>query len=268
MRIIRFVDPQGQIHWGTPQGSQQARILSGDLFGQLTQTDQVATVSQLLAPLTPTNIFCIGANYAEHARESGHQRPERPIIFMKPTSSLNHPGQPILIPKCQMRGPEVDFEAELAVVIGKPAKNVPVEKALDYVFGYTCGHDVSARRWQKEGGGGQWIRGKGFDTFCPLGPVLVTKDEIPDPQTLDISFRLNGQVMQRSNTADMIFSVAFLISFISQDTTLLPGTVIMTGTPEGVGAARDPKVFLKAGDVAQVEIANIGVLENPVADAS
>ena len=160
----------------------------------------------------------------------------------------------------------MDFEAELAVVIGTRARNVSTEDALQYVFGYTCANDVSARRWQKHGGGGQWIRGKSFDTFCPMGPLLVTADEITDPQDLAIRSELNGQTMQSSNTHDMIFSVAQLIAFISRDTTLLPGTVILTGTPEGVGFARKPPVYLADGDTIEVIIEGIGTLVNTVCD--
>jgi 2-keto-4-pentenoate hydratase/2-oxohepta-3-ene-1,7-dioic acid hydratase in catechol pathway len=156
----------------------------------------------------------------------------------------------------------------LAVVIGRAAKNVPVEQALDYVLGYTCSNDVSARRWQKHGGARQWVRGKSFDTFCPLGPVLVTADEIPDPQVLDVRCLLNGATMQDGNTSDMIFTVAELIAHLSRDTTLLPGSVILTGTPPGVGVARKPPVYLAAGDLVRIEIEGIGVLENPVREAS
>jgi 2-keto-4-pentenoate hydratase/2-oxohepta-3-ene-1,7-dioic acid hydratase in catechol pathway len=161
----------------------------------------------------------------------------------------------------------VDYEAELAVVIGRRCRNVPVERALEQVLGYSCANDISARRWQKRGGGGQWVRGKSFDRFCPLGPVLVTADELPDPQRLSIECRLNGRLMQAGNSADMIFPVAELISRLSQDTTLLPGTLILTGTPPGVGFARQPPVFLAAGDRVEVRIEGIGRLENPVVEA-
>ncbi|MCB1775707.1 MAG: fumarylacetoacetate hydrolase family protein, partial [Gammaproteobacteria bacterium] len=174
------------------------------------------------------------------------------------------PGETIRIPAACEHGPEVDFEAELAVVIGKEARNVGVDEALRYVLGYTCANDVSARRWQKHGGGGQWVRGKSFDTFCPLGPVIVTADEIPDPQRLAIRSELNGEVMQSSTTADMIFSVAELVAFLSRDTTLAPGTVILTGTPEGVGFARKPPVFLDDGDTITISVGAIGTLSNPV----
>jgi 2-keto-4-pentenoate hydratase/2-oxohepta-3-ene-1,7-dioic acid hydratase in catechol pathway len=160
----------------------------------------------------------------------------------------------------------VDYECELAVVIGKVCKNASRQNALDYVLGYTCANDVSARDWQKQFGGGQWCRGKGFDTFCPLGPCLVTPDEIPNPNTLKIRTVVNGEVLQDWTTEDMIFDVPRLIEFLSGSTTLLPGTVILTGTPHGVGMARKPPRWLKAGDQVSVEIEKIGTLTNPVMD--
>jgi len=266
MRIVRFEDQQGQVQLGLDKGDNKAQLLEGELFGSLSPTDQVCDIRKRLAPLQPANIFCIGLNYREHAKESGSQLPGNPIVFMKPTSALNNPGDPIRLPKSVMDGPETDYECELAVVIGTAARDVSESDALNYVFGYTAANDVSARRWQKQGGGGQWIRGKGFDTFCPLGPVLVTADEIPDPQVLGISTTINGNVMQQSNTADMIFSVAQLIEFISRDTTLLPGTVILTGTPQGVGYVRRPQVLLTAGDEVTIELDKVGKLTNPVVD--
>jgi 2-keto-4-pentenoate hydratase/2-oxohepta-3-ene-1,7-dioic acid hydratase in catechol pathway len=267
MRIIRFLDEQGQEQFGQEVGAARARVLSGNLFGTLKATGQIAAVAKLLAPVSPPNIFCIGLNYREHAAESGMQPPENPVIFMKPTSALCHPCDPIRLPACQRHGPEVDYECELVAIIGREARNVPEDKALEYLLGYTCGNDVSARKWQRHGGGGQWIRGKGFDTFCPLGPALVTADEIADPQTLAIKTYLNGRIMQDHCTADMIFTVAQLISFLSQDTTLLPGTAIMTGTPQGVGFARQPPVWLQAGDEVTIEVEQIGKLSNPVVEA-
>ncbi len=266
MRIIRFLDEQGNTRLGQEVGEGRARILAGDFYGQFDLTDETASVAKFLAPVEPANIFCIGLNYREHAAESGAQVPESPVVFMKPTSALTNPNDPIRLPACQ-NDEEVDYECELAVVIGREARNVSEAEALDYVLGYTCGHDVSARHWQLKRGGGQWIRGKGFDTFCPLGPVLVTSDEIPDPQTLSIKTILNGQTMQDHTTGDMIFSVAQLISFLSQDTTLLPGTAILTGTPQGVGFARKPPVWLKPGDEVVIEIEKIGRLVNPVVAA-
>ncbi|MCC7203585.1 MAG: fumarylacetoacetate hydrolase family protein [Phycisphaeraceae bacterium] len=265
MRILRFQDPMGHTHYGSPADDRHADLLEGDLFTGLRPTNQRLTIGKLLAPLAPANIFCIGLNYRGHARETNAAIPEIPVIFMKPTSAVTAPASPIRIPACCTRGPEVDYEGELAVVIGKPARDVPAERAMDYVLGCTAAIDVSARKWQKNSGGGQWIRGKSFDTFCPLGPVLVTKDELADPQSLRLTTTINGQTMQDSTTSDMIFPIAQLIAFLSQDTTLLPGTVILTGTPQGVGFVRQPPVFLKPGDTVTVEIEKIGRLTCPVA---
>ena len=271
MRIIRFEDGQGRVCHGVDnqdvQGGAERRhveLLEGDPYSGFTITGETAVPARLLAPVIPTNIFCVGRNYVDHIDEFENSVPEHPILFFKNTASLNDPGAPVRIPKCEMRGPEVDYEGELAVVIGKPAKDVSEDEALNYVLGYTASNDISARRWQILGGGDQWCRGKGFDTFCPLGPSLLTPDEVPDPQNLTLQTRLNGEVMQDSNTSHMIHSVAALIAFLSQDTTLLPGTVILTGTPSGVGSARDPRIFLKDGDVIEVEIEKIGVLRNPI----
>ena len=263
MRIIRFEDEMGAVRLGRDMGNGAATVLEGGLFS-LNATARQARIVRLLAPVEPANIYCIGLNYREHAAEGGHDLPEMPVIFMKPTSSLNHPGEPIVLPKCCHHGPEVDFECELAVIIGTTGRDIPQDRALDHVFGYTCANDVSARRWQKQGGAGQWVRGKSFDTFCPLGPSLVTADELPDPQALGIKTTVNGQVMQDSNTADMIFSVAELIAYLSQDTTLLPGTVILTGTPQGVGFARKPPSWLADGDEVVIEVEKIGKLVNPI----
>ena len=160
----------------------------------------------------------------------------------------------------------MDYECELAIVIGRAAKNVSRKNALDFVLGYTAGNDVSARDWQKEGGGGQWCRGKTFDTFCPLGPVLVTTDEIPNPNALRIGTRVNGETLQDCSTSDMIFDIPTILEFMSASTTLLPGTVILTGTPHGVGMARIPRRWLAPGDIVEIEIEKIGVLRNPVAE--
>ena len=268
LRIIRFLDPNGQEHLGLDLSEGKADRITGDLFGAsggpVKGSGEILRVGKLLAPLAPINIFCIGLNYRKHANEGGVAIPNRPIVFMKPVTTLNHPGDPIRIPKVCQEEPETDFECELAVVIGKAGKDIAESQALDHVLGYTCAVDVSARLWQLKRGGGQFIRGKGFDTFCPLGPALVTTDEIPDPQTLRLTTTLNGQLMQDGHTSDMIFSVAHLISYISQDTTLLPGTVILTGTPDGVGFARNPKILLTAGDKLEVQVEKIGLLENPV----
>jgi 2-keto-4-pentenoate hydratase/2-oxohepta-3-ene-1,7-dioic acid hydratase in catechol pathway len=227
-------------------------------------TDEKAEVTKLLAPVQPTAIICIGLNYRQHATETGAKLPEYPIVFFKGINTLLNPGDPILLPT-HMKSDEVDYECELAVVIGRAGKNISRRNALDYVLGYTASNDVSARDWQIKRGGGQWSRGKSFDTFSPLGPVLVTRDEIPNPNELKIRTVLNGETMQDWNTNDMIFDVPTLIEFLSGSTTLLPGTVILTGTPHGVGMARKPPRWLKPGDQVEIEIEKIGVLKNPVA---
>jgi len=267
MRIIRFLDANGQIRFGHDCRNGEATLLSGDLFESLHDSGQRLRVAKLLAPVQPAAILCIGLNYRQHARETNAELPQYPVLFMKNPAALNHPGDPILLPSSCMDPPQVDFEVELAIVIGRAAKNVSAADALNYVFGYTIGNDVSARRWQKHGGGGQWVRGKSFDTFCPLGPELVTADLVADPQQLRLQCLLNGTLMQDANTADMIFSVAELIAYLSDGMTLLPGTVIMSGTPSGVGFARKPPVFLKPGDTLALKIENLGTLCNPVAEA-
>lgn len=260
MKIIRFIDHQGHTRLGFDFKDGTAELLQGELFGELKPMGTRTKVQSLLAPVTPPNILGIGLNYREHALQMGVELPEHPVMFMKPTTTIANPGDAILIPKCATDIPEVDYECELAVVIGKTARDVPVSQALQFVFGYTAANDVSARQWAKV----SRTRGKCFDRFCPLGPALVTADEIPDPQTLNLSTKLNGTLMQQGNTADMIFSVAELVSYASQDTTLLPGTLILTGTPPGAGVSRTPQVFLHPGDEVQVEVDMIGKLFNPV----
>ena len=265
MRIIRYSDPQGTIKLASQNADGSAHEIDGDIFGQFTVSSRLANVKKLLAPVQPTALMCIGLNYKRHAEEGKNPIPQWPVLFMKNPAAVQNPGDPIVLPT-KLKSTQVDYECELAVVIGKSCKNASKENALDYVLGYTCGNDVSARDWQKDFGGGQWCRGKTFDTFAPLGPALVLKDEIPNPNALKIKTILNGQSMQDWTTEDMIFDVRTLIAFLSGSTTLLPGTVIMTGTPHGVGAARKPPVFLKAGDTVTIEIEKIGALTNPVLD--
>ncbi len=196
---------------------------------------------RLIAPVpNPQKILCVGANYADHAAESGMAIPDEPIIFSKPPTALCGPDDTILLPKI---GAKVDYEAELVVVIGRQGKNVPQGQAMQHVAGYCCGHDVSARDWQKGKPGGQWTLGKGFDTFAPLGPYLVTPDEVGDPNNLRVQFRLNGETMQDSNTSQFIFQVDFLIAYISNVMTLTPGDLLYTGTPPGVGMAPSRRCF-------------------------
>lgn len=263
MKLLRYLDPAGVAHWGEllPDGS--ARELAGDPGTRLVATGRAAAIAQPLAPVVPTSIVCIGLNYRQHAAETGAKIPEHPIVFFKGVNTVQHPGAPILLPT-HLRSDEVDYECELAVVIGRAGKNIPRHRALEHVLGYTCCNDVSARDWQLKRGGGQWSRGKTFDTFSPLGPCLVTADELPDPNRLRLRTLLNGAVMQDSNTADMIFDVPTLIEFLSGSTTLLPGTVILTGTPQGVGMAQQPPRWLRPGDTVAIEIEGIGTLTNPV----
>lgn len=265
MRIARYLAPDGRTGLAAQHADGSLHELAGDLFGELAPTGRVVPPgAKLLAPLDPPNLLAIGLNYRKHAEEGGARKvPDRPMLFLKATSSLQHPGEPIEIPT-HRASTEVDYEAELAVVIGRRCKNVSRDRALDYVLGYTCANDVSARDWQIRWGGGQFCQGKSFDTFCPLGPVIVTRDEIPDPQTLRIRTLLNGETMQDWTTADMVFGVAELIEFLSGSKTLLPGTVILTGTPHGVGFARTPPVFLQPGDTVTIDIERIGALTNPV----
>ncbi|HEX4343790.1 MAG TPA: fumarylacetoacetate hydrolase family protein [Verrucomicrobiae bacterium] len=267
MKIIRYQNKHGEVGHAAQQSDGTAVKLTGDIYHTPQLTSEKVDVAKLLAPLTPTNIICIGLNYRQHAAETGAKIPEFPIVFFKSTGALQNPGAPILIPH-HLKSDEVDYECELAIVIGKTCKNVSRQQALEYVLGYTCANDVSARDWQIKRGGSQWCRGKTFDTFCPLGPVLVTRDEISNPNALRIKTLLNGQTVQDSSTGDMIFDVPTLIEFLSGSTTLLPGTVILTGTPQGVGMARKPPVWLKAGDSVSIEIEKIGTLTNPVANES
>jgi len=264
MRIVRFLCG-GKVHLGRQldAGAHTALRIDGDLLGSWRVTDEQLKIDKLLAPLVPTDILCIGLNYREHAAEGGFSLPQNPMLFIKAGNTLNNPFDPIPIPR---RSSEIDYECELAFVIGKTAKHVSREKALEYVLGYTAANDVSSRDWQREAklGGGQFARGKSFDGFCPLGPALVTPDEIPNPNQLRIRTLLNGKVMQDSSTADMIFDVPALIESLSSTMTLRPGDIVLTGTPQGVGAARKPPIWMRPGDTVIVEVEKIGSLENPI----
>lgn len=218
---------------------------------------------QFLPAVYPSKILAIGRNYAEHAAEGGSDLPAAPLLFNKLTNSLSAHDAPIVLPTISE---QVDYEAELAVIIGKPAKRVSEADALGYVFGYSLINDVSARDLQY--GDKQWTRGKGLDTFAPLGPFITTRDEIDDVQALKIEGLLNGNVMQSSNTSKMIFKVAYLVSYLSQGITLEPGDVIASGTPDGVGVFRKPPVLLKPGDVFEVRIEKLGTLRNSVVAAT
>jgi 2-keto-4-pentenoate hydratase/2-oxohepta-3-ene-1,7-dioic acid hydratase in catechol pathway len=214
--------------------------------------------------IIPPAIFCIGRNYADHAAEMKGQAPKRPVVFMKNPASVIGNGEPIIIPPiCREPHEQVDYEGELAVIIGTDCRDVDAADALGCVSGYAAANDVSARWWQKEGSGGQFIRGKSFDTFCPISEV-VPAASVEDPQNLQLTTQLNDQIVQESSTSHMIFTVAALIAELSRGTTLLAGTVLLTGTPAGVGMARTPPRFLRDGDVIRITIDGVAVLTNPV----
>lgn len=258
MKIAR-VSLNGEVFYGSVEDDIIKKI-KGDIFGDFEVTLDSYSMSdvKILAPMIPPNIIAIGLNYGKHANESNMKTTANPLIFLKATSSVIADGEAIMLPKIAPN--EVDYEAELVVIISKTAKDVEEKEALNYVLGYTCGNDVSARDCQLKLDT-QWARGKSFDTFCPIGPFIVTGI---DPNNISISACLNGVTVQNSNTNDMLFSVAQLVSYCSKNMTLLPGTIIMTGTPDGVGFARNPQLFLQKGDMIEVEIDGVGILCNHV----
>jgi 2-keto-4-pentenoate hydratase/2-oxohepta-3-ene-1,7-dioic acid hydratase in catechol pathway len=267
MKIVRYATLDGHTAYAAlhPDGSTTA-VEADSSVGPFRDMGAPVTVGPKLAPLEPRAIIGIGLNYRRHAEESGAKIPEYPVVFYKNPASVIGPDAAIELPRA-LRADAVDYEAELAVIIGPgPAKNLTPANALAAVAGYTAANDVSAREWQREPGrsGTQWSRAKSFDTFCPLGPVLVTADEIPDPNALRIQARVSGETLQDWRTDDMIFTVAELVAFLSGSSTLLPGTVILTGTPHGVGMARTPPRWLRPGDEVEIELEGVGVLCNPV----
>lgn len=258
MRIVRFKDQKENISYGFHEG-EKIEVAAGELLRGLKPSGRkiAAKDVKLLAPLEPCNLLAIGRNYKAHVEEGDADLPPAPLLFIKATSSVIGPDDPIVIPAIAPE--QVDYEAELAVVINKTARNVKEKDALKYVLGYTCANDVSARDCQTKDG--QWARAKSFDTFAPLGPWIETS---LDPFNQPIKCRVNGKVLQDANTSLMIFNVAFIISYLSAGMTLLPGTVIMTGTPAGCGFARKPPLWLEPGDTVEIEVSGIGVLSNPV----
>lgn len=258
MKLLRF--KQGSGAWYGLLEGDTITVLEGCPWERIERTGRQVGLAEveLLAPVEPPNVLALGLNYSPHAVESNMDLPERPLLFLKATTSVVGPGEAVVLPV--MAPAEVDYEAELCLVIGRSARHVSEAEALDYVLGYTCGNDVSARNCQLREDS-QWARGKSFDTFCPLGPWIETD---LDPDNLQISSRLNGQLMQKANTDELIFNCRYLVSYLSRAMTLLPGTVIMTGTPEGVGFVRQPPVYLQPGDVIEIEIEGIGTLSNPV----
>jgi 2-keto-4-pentenoate hydratase/2-oxohepta-3-ene-1,7-dioic acid hydratase in catechol pathway len=257
MKIVRFLR-NGQTEYGIVEDD-LIYPCEGDPFSGLARTPHAVAAHsvKLLAPVSPPNIICLGLNYRKHADEVGIAYPPEPLIFLKPTTAVCGPNDPIVLPDAFQDG--IDYEAELVVVIGKRVKNITEAEVPDAVLGYTVGNDVSNRTAQWKDG--QWARGKSHDTFCPLGPVIETD---LDPDNLDISCRVGGVTMQSSNTSNMVFPCKRIVAYLSQCMTLLPGTVIMTGTPEGVGYTRTPPTFLKAGQTAECIVQGIGTLTNPV----
>ncbi|MCL5105608.1 MAG: fumarylacetoacetate hydrolase family protein [Armatimonadetes bacterium] len=261
MKFVRFVSagfPQGT--YGVFADDSHIEVIAGGLFDPIEKTGKVVDESEItryLPPVNPPNLLAIGLNYVEHSKETQQKLPTEPLLFIKATTTVVGHGDDIVLPHVAPNG--VDYEAELCAIIGRTAKNVSEEEALDYVFGYTCGNDVSDRDVQFKDG--QWARGKSFDTFAPLGPYVVTDY---DPSSRRVISRLNGKVMQDGITSDMVFPVHKLVSYLSHCMTLPPGTIIMTGTPSGVGYTRTPPVYLKPGDISEVEVEGLGILRNKV----
>ncbi len=265
MRIARVAAEDGRIVFASPTEDPAVFTgLSGSWGAGFVPTGETLRPAKLLAPVEPVAIFAVGLNYRDHAIETGAPIPDHPVIFMKNIRAVIGPGEAIRLPR-RLRSDEVDSEAELAVVLGRDCRNATRAGAMEFVAGFTCANDVSARDWQRRPGR-QWCRAKSFDTFCPLGPWVVTPDELPRPLALEISGRINANILQQSNTSQMIFDVPALLEFLSADTTLPGGSVILTGTPHGVGMARQPPVWLQPGDRVTVAIAGIGALENPVVE--
>jgi len=256
------------VRLATSSGPKWAAI-SEDGFREVSWSQGVPSITggivtgRFLAPVEPTMIIGIGLNYGKHAEETNAKIPAHPVVFYKGIRSVIGPEDPIVLPRT-LRSDKVDYECELAFVIGRDARNVKAANALDYILGFTAANDVSARDWQKEWGGGQWSRAKSFDTFCPVGPALVTPDQLASYNNLRIITRVNGETLQDWTTSDLIFSVPELVEFLTGSTTLPAGTLVLTGTPHGVGMARTPPRWLQPNDFVEVQIAGIGVLRNPV----
>ncbi|KAL2828649.1 hypothetical protein BDW59DRAFT_42080 [Aspergillus cavernicola] len=275
-RLIRFLAKDGHVYYGDailPAGindiakATKAKVIKGDIFGQHRVTEQIAEVKLLLAPLARKDIRtvrCLGLNYEQHAKESNMPIPKYPVLFYKPITSTAGPTDDIPVPVMAQEGEGLDYECELVIIIGKEAKDVSESKALDYVLGYSVGNDVSHRDWQLKRGGGQWGLGKSFDGWAPFGPGIASSALIRDPNALRITTKLNGREVQSSSTKDMIFHVAQTVSFLSQGTTLSPGDLIFTGTPQGVGMGRKPALWLRDGDKVEVSLEGVGSCVNKV----
>jgi 2-keto-4-pentenoate hydratase/2-oxohepta-3-ene-1,7-dioic acid hydratase in catechol pathway len=268
-RIIRFIATDDITYFGEPNEQlTKAYKIIGNIFGSYTITGELLTVKTLLSPLSKDQvgtIRMIGMNYKKHCEEIKLQLPKWPCLFYKPSTAIIGNNHPIHVPRqAQIEGAKIDYESELVVVIGKEGKNIPAECALDYVLGYTIGNDISQRTWQIDRGGSQFNVGKMFDSWAPIGPVITTTNVIKNPNKLQIGSKVNGELRQQSNTSDAIFSVRQLIEHMSMGTTLLPGDIIFTGTPQGVGSGFNPPKWLRNGDKVQCFIQDIGILENDI----
>lgn len=261
MKYVRFRQEGKETYGIWEEGA--VELISGSPYQGATERTgakvSIDSITDFLPPIDNIpNVLCIGLNYADHAKEANMEVPKAPVLFLKTTTAVTAHKKPIILPKVAPH--EVDYEAELVVIIGKTARHVPKEKVSEYIFGYTCGHDISARDLQLREDV-QWSRGKSFDSFAPIGPFVETEY---DPSDMRVQFRLNGRTMQNLTTKDMMFDVPTIVSYLSKQMTLLPGTIIMTGTPPGVGFSRKPPVFMRPGDKAEVDIEGLGVLENIV----
>lgn len=266
MRVIRFVDTDGVTRMGavdrpvnTAEPPAAARVIEGDLFDSYRLTDDMVGVERILYPIDPPMILGIGSNYRGIFESSSRPLPKHPIVFFKLPNALAHPGEPIVLPRAAIRAEQVKYEGELCVVIGRGGKNISASRALDHVFGYTIANDVSGSDWQGDRVGGQWAKGKSFDTFCPLGPAILTADEVGSPSDLRLVTRVNGTVEQEESVSDMCFDVAELIEFLSAGYTIPAGSIILTGTPPG---AR----FVESGESIEITIDQIGTLWNTVVE--
>ncbi|GAO15960.1 uncharacterized protein UV8b_02471 [Ustilaginoidea virens] len=278
-RLVRFLARDGRTYYGDailPNGttdiskSKSARIITGNIFGNHSVTDQVADIGRLLPPLDPSlvkTVRCLGLNYADHAKETNLPQPQYPILFYKPATSLSGPSDPIPVPLVAQEGSGLDYECELVIVIGKRCTDIEESDALDCVLGFSVGNDVSHRDWQMKWGGSQWSHGKSYDGWAPYGPGIVTTKVVKDPHRLKIWTKINGEIRQNGTTADLIFGVEKTVSLLSRGVTLMPGDIIFTGTPAGVGMGRKPPAWLQDGDVVEVGLEQIGTCVNRIAFA-
>ncbi len=263
MKWGRVINEHGNISYVSIAEDNNLYEIEGTPFdNSFFMTDTLILPQKWLPPVDAPTILCIGLNYKGHAKETNKPIPEYPVVFMKNPSALTGHLEPIQIPK--VCNNELDYEGELVIIIKSDARDVKVSEARNYIAGFTIGNDVSARKWQMELGGGQWVRGKSFDTFAPVGPFVLPISDVKDAISFQITTKVNGHILQSGNTSDMIFSPFELVAFLSQDTTLKAGTLIFTGTPSGVGWARSPKIVLVNGDIVEIEISSIGTLRNPV----